>query len=81
MLPKEKLHDKEGPEVDVIQRARTCYREPLLPLSESKSYTNSETFTAWGTECRSAEGLVGAPPCKTVTTDALDFHSSGDAVS
>ena len=57
-----------GPDFDLIQRSKVAYAKASLPLSAAKGFGFAEDvpdpkgslhYTAWGTEVKSKEGLVG----------------------
>ena len=45
--------DPQAPDLQLINNSRLAYKKENLPLSESKSFSNAEVFTAWGTEVNS----------------------------
>ena len=52
-------------------KARVAYEKAKLPISEDNCYNHKTKFIAWGTECCSGSGMVGAPVMRRMQLLAL----------
>ena len=75
IMPKSRLADPGGDDVDLLERGRSAYVDAGLPRALGKSFDNRTDVVAWGTQVESDPGTAGAPDFRRLQLMLLTLYS------